>query len=452
MDLRSRLAALGVSAPAAPAPSPQEAASSVRDRLRRLGVEGQPADLEPLRAEPLHLLPGARVMGDESTGYLRIERTLDAQTGERLRDWTERWHEDHARTLAPEARLRSDQADRALFIDTETTGLGGASTVVFLVGCLHLVDGAPRLTQLFLTHLGGEHQMLSDLLALTAAHDFLVSYNGRAFDVRALGDRYVLNRLPEGQRLLDERPHLDLLHPARRIWRNALDDCRLATLERDVLQRHRGHDIDSASIPGEYYAYLRSGRTDGMRAVIRHNEWDVITLALLGARMLRMLSDPGDAVLPAGSPDTVAALRHGEERAGLGALHAARGDAVRAEAVMRDGLQSASAVTRYLARKRLASLHKKQGETNRALSLWQMMIEENALGEPHPYHEIAKVLEHQHRDHHAALAIVERALAIFHGRPDQRPALEKRKQRLEEALLRKERARATTSRREPPSC
>jgi uncharacterized protein YprB with RNaseH-like and TPR domain len=473
VDLRSRIAALTGSSPRPEAEKVDT--SRLRERLQRLG-EGAPktdADLvgewraeadraaaeaegaspassapeEPTekpkrrRSPPLESIEGATVVGERD--YLRIDRPLDDEVRDAALPWLHLWAPRHVHVLTPDGRLAAVDPRRALFIDTETTGLGGASSLVFLIGAVRWLDGRLHLRQYFLFGPPGERAMMADFLDFVSEFDFLVSYNGRAFDVRALCDRLILSGLHHGPPMLEGVPHVDLLHPARRIWRHALRDCRLVTIEEEVLRRPRGDDIDGMQIPMIYYNYLRHGRLREVHKVIRHNEWDTVSLALLGAAMMRMLTDPRTSLeAPAEGADARRVRRLGEQLVGLGSLHMARGDAERAEEALAHGLESASPTSRYMARKRLAALHKKRGEVERALPLWTAMLEENVLGEAHAYTELAKYLEHRRRDYPGALAVVERALTdLFEGR--RRPigeewdGLQQRKQRLEQALRRR---------------
>lgn len=455
MELRARLAAL-IGTPSSTTTTPTaRAAPSVRERLRRLGVEGGEPFIDDT-APPLETLAGARVVGEGDERYLRIDRPLEPDLRDEALDWLRLWDERNVHALSPEPRVWTADAGRALFIDTETTGLGGASTLVFLVAGVYWREGNPWLTQFFLFGPGGEPAMMADLLDFLRGFELLVSFNGRAFDVRALCDRFVMCGLLDGPRLVDEMPHLDLLHPSRRIWRNVLSDCRLVTIEREILRRARGEDVNGEDIPMIYYRYLRTSLTRGVHAVIRHNEWDTVTLAVLGAVLLRMLADPGRHEGNDGYDDASRRTRRAEQTVGLGSLHVARGNADLAEETLRHGLGNATPASRYLARKRLAALHKKQGDVARALPLWRAMIDENVLVEAHPYTEIAKHFEHGLRDGRAALEMVERALAeLSVGRRTPHPDeadLQKRKQRLVAALSRRERPGRATSRREPPSC
>src|SRR5207249_8764241 len=68
--------------------------------------------------------------------------------------------------------------------------------------------------------------------------------------------------------------YLDLLRPSRRVWRARFADCRLATLEREVLGLVREDDVPGAVIPGLYFEFLRSRRAAPLAHVFAHNRDD----------------------------------------------------------------------------------------------------------------------------------------------------------------------------------
>ncbi|HKK20240.1 MAG TPA: ribonuclease H-like domain-containing protein, partial [candidate division Zixibacteria bacterium] len=82
-----------------------------------------------------------------------------------------------------------------LFIDTETTGLGGAGAVAFLVGCGSLVEDGFEIRQYLLPDYSDECAMLEDLQQELSDERVLVSYNGATFDLPLLKDRLVINRV-----------------------------------------------------------------------------------------------------------------------------------------------------------------------------------------------------------------------------------------------------------------
>ncbi|PRQ02239.1 Chromosome partition protein Smc [Enhygromyxa salina] len=192
--------------------------------------------------------------------------------------------------------LGAAQGSRAVFIDTETTGLGSAS-VPFVVGVAWHEGASLRVGQWTLSRLGGEAELLADLLAKlrTLGADPLVSFNGASFDLPLL--RLRARRYGLCDRILDV-DHVDLLHPARRMQRGRSQDCRLSTLERDLLALCRRGDIDSAEIPAVFWAWLRAPADlraqRRLRAVCEHNLVDLVTLPALAARLAHDIREPGD--------------------------------------------------------------------------------------------------------------------------------------------------------------
>ncbi|MCK9907287.1 ribonuclease H-like domain-containing protein, partial [Frankia sp. Cpl3] len=69
----------------------------------------------------------------------------------------------------------------------------------------------------------------------------LVTYNGKAFDWPQVKTRHTLLRdsVPE----LPIFGHFDLLHGARRLWKDELESCRLANIEREKLGSFRQDDV-----------------------------------------------------------------------------------------------------------------------------------------------------------------------------------------------------------------
>ena len=116
--------------------------------------------------------------------------------------------------LALDPTLEAVDLRRALFFDTETTGLaGGAGTVPFLIGIAWFEDESMRIQQLFLPELGREAPMLHWLRERVKQSSCVVSFNGKTFDWPLLRNRFIMNRVKAPAL----PPHLDLLHCARRV-------------------------------------------------------------------------------------------------------------------------------------------------------------------------------------------------------------------------------------------
>jgi len=109
-------------------------------------------------------------------------------------------------------------------------------------------------------------------------------------------------------------PHVDMLHPARRMWRDEEAECRLTYLEQALCGHEREGDVPGFEIPSRYFQYVRSGDARPLAAVLQHNRLDIVSLAMLTARASQMLDD-GPAA--ASTPREAYGMGRLYERAGL---------------------------------------------------------------------------------------------------------------------------------------
>jgi hypothetical protein len=300
-----------------------------------------------------------------------------------------------AAEVAQQSGLTSIAPEQLAYIDTETTGLaGGAGTLVFLIGIGRFVDEGFRLRQYFLRDPAEEPAMLTALQEdLEAARGF-VTFNGQRFDIPLLEMRYVAGLRRRWQ--LTRLPQLDLLFPARRLWRHRLPDCSLGTLEAELLGVRRDErDIPGAEIPGIYLDYLRSGRTEGIRRIVYHNAQDVLSLVGLAAH-----------VLDRHAADT-AGLAEGEALA-LARWHDRLGRTGEAERYFLAALETADPWTRRQALSGYTMLLKSAGRRTEAIPGWD---EWGTLApeDPTPAIELAKYYEWHEQDYGQALVWAERA-------------------------------------------
>ena len=288
-------------------------------------------------------------------------------------------------------------ADRLAYLDTETTGLaGGTGTYAFMVG-IGFFDGAEfEVRQYFMRDLDEEPALLAALDALLGRFEGLVTYNGTGFDLPLLETRFVLGR----RRWPEETFHLDLLPAARRLWRDRLVDCRLGTVESQVLGVARPNDLPGALIPLAYFDYLRRKRPGDIPRVFEHNRHDILSLAALTGWV-------AGAVQRAPAPELDPwAL------AGVGRLWEAT-DPERGEACYRmaleQGLQSPARERLLL---RLAWCEKRRRRWDKARALCEEASRSQPRFDPRPWEEIAKIDEHRVRDLPRARAVVEEAIAL----------------------------------------
>jgi uncharacterized protein YprB with RNaseH-like and TPR domain len=293
----------------------------------------------------------------------------------------------------------------AAFVDVETTGLvGGTGTYVFLVGLGTFEPagrqggyGAFRLRQFFLADVPGERVMLAAVAGALTGCRALVSFNGRQFDLPLLETRLTLSRLPALPRL----PHLDLLYPARRLYRRRLPSCRLASLEEALLGLDREDDVPGWAIPALYFDYVHRGEAGPLRAVFRHNALDILSLVALLAHLGQTIGGGP----PADLDDCVALARWDESEGRLA-------EAVQLYEVALDG--GADGEGRALALRRLARLYRRLGRWEDAARLWHDEAENGgtAARRLEALIELAKLEEHRRRDYAAAEAVTRRALSL----------------------------------------
>ncbi len=197
----------------------------------------------------------------------------------------------------PEAALplafarREDTVDprHLLFFDTETTGLaGGTGPRAFMIGAADwhhdpLRGEGLRVRQLLIATLAAERSMLEAFAGWLTPDTVLSSYNGRCYDAPLLKTRYRLARMAEPLSALD---HVDLLFPTRRRYRGVWENCRLATIERELLRVMREDDLPGSQAPAAWLGYLRGGSARNLRRVAEHNHQDVVSLSLLMRRLV----------------------------------------------------------------------------------------------------------------------------------------------------------------------
>ncbi len=186
--------------------------------------------------------------------------------------------------------LTLEHITEAAYLDIETTGLsGGTGTFAFLVGIGTFDNLAFRVRQYFLTDPGEEPAMLAAVADTLARCRSIVTFNGRSFDIPQLTTRYAMVR----QTAPFDLPHIDLLHPARRLYSRLLTSCRLAEVEKHLLGLRRYGDVSGALIPALYFSYIRRRNLRGLPPLFEHNSLDVLSLV---AFLAHLMTDAGEQV------------------------------------------------------------------------------------------------------------------------------------------------------------
>lgn len=314
--------------------------------------------------------------------------------------------------------LRDLDFSVSLFLDAETTGLaGGTGTYTFLVGVGYFEQSRFVTRQFFLRDFAEERAMLWLLGDLARRFRFLVTFNGKRFDVPLLETRFVLCRM---ENPFMDLPNYDLLFPSRRIWRGAYEDCRLGTLESCALDIHRQDDVPGEVIPDLYFDYLRSGDGSRIHRVFYHNRMDVLSLVTLAARIHELIDAP-----------KTASRSEWIEAYSLGKLFSGQKRTGEAIECFQDALRVCKESGEWEILKSLSLALKREERMEQAVSIWMEMISFDGNRELFPYKELAKFYEHQRKDFAEALRWVREAFDSLPGiGAVERAALEHRHQRL----------------------
>lgn len=171
-----------------------------------------------------------------------------------------------------------DMEESVLFFDTETTGLKGVGTHIFLLGFLEVAEESFILTQYIMADPAHEAAFLfeSKLWQKSAT---VITYNGKSFDWPQLETRWTLHQktLPK----LRSQRQIDLLHSSKRLWKNDMERLKLKSVEEEKIGFWRKGDIPGHLAPIIYLDAVKSGIPDALIKVLHHNEWDLLSLITL---------------------------------------------------------------------------------------------------------------------------------------------------------------------------
>jgi hypothetical protein len=196
--------------------------------------------------------------------------------------------------------------------------------------------------------------------------------------------------------------HLDLLYPARQLWRLRLKSVALTQLERNVLGLFRGQDIPSEAIPQTYFDFLRGGPPDVITEVFRHNQLDLCGLATLALHICYILADPENNSCCS------------EDLFGVSRLLQRRGEEHLAGRIYMKALQGGLPESaEQIAQRELALLAKRGRDYALSNTFWEQLLGDTAEGLK-AYEQLAIYYErYAHLPGKAAL-LVREALAKLH--------------------------------------
>ncbi len=262
---------------------------SVRQLLARRAARARSAVFEPETFQPTSLAtaqPRVLTLGPPeriapSVGGAAARETSFARAhahGLRTLDDGLTFDAELLAAAAKDERVAGLDLARAVFLDTETTGLsGGAGTYVFLVGLGTFESDAFNVWQGFLADPRDERALLQETADRIAAASAIVSFFGKSFDRHRLEDKMRMHGVTPP---FASVPHLDLYWPLRRLHQGRFENCRLKTLERELAGVARADDLPGSFAPAAWFDFL-GGRPHQLEGVFRHNLEDVLSLVAL---------------------------------------------------------------------------------------------------------------------------------------------------------------------------
>jgi uncharacterized protein YprB with RNaseH-like and TPR domain len=257
------------------------------------------------------------------------------------------------------------------FLDTETSGLaGGTGTYAFMIGIGRFTEDGFSLSQFFMRDPIEEPAQLAAVLGALDGCKVLVTYNGKSFDVPLLNTRFITNGEPPP---LKSYAHIDLLHLARRLWRDRLQSRTLGSIEENILGVVRTEeDIPGWMVPSIYFDYIKNG------GLVEHG----IDLIAIG----KVFEDMRE--FDAAAECFARGLEYDIPRK------------VRGQAIQRWSL-----------------LEKRRNNIDISIQLWQNAVEYEEI---YAHVELAKAFEHRLRDYAQAIFWTEQAVTLIQspGFPD----------------------------------
>lgn len=365
---------------------------TLSERLKSMGVKVGAQDLPPRRPAktfPVEEIVAGRFIetGSGSTYLIEQDFPVDYLHGQvHLRIST---HPTTIAEWAGDESIAAQDPEALVFLDTETSGLaGGTGTFAFLVGVGRYTSEGFHLAQFFMRDPLEEPALLLTLEEFLASCQTVISFNGKAFDLPLLDTRYIMQGWKSPFKNLSQ---VDLLHLARRLWRDRLPSRTLANLEVHVLHASRtDEEIPGWMIPQIYFDYLRDGDARPLQRVFYHNAMDVVSLAALLNHTSAMLEDP--FIQPVYEYIDLAAV--GRLLEDLGHLERA---AEIYETCLKVELPDEVYNDTLL---RLSLLHKRNNNYLAAVPLWEQAAARRRIN---AYEELAKYYEHHAGDLEMAL-------------------------------------------------
>jgi len=285
-----------------------------------------------------------------------------------------------------------------LFLDTETSGLGGGTgTFAFMIGLGYFERSAFRVEQLFIHNPAEEASMLTELIRIVSGFKAVLTYNGKTFDIPLLNNRYILNGLSTP---FSDLIHIDLLQITRKIWSNRFSSRSLGNLENQLLGFFRsGEEVPGWLVPQLYFDYLLNQDPRPLLGVFYHNQIDILSLAGLTALACQVINNPNANEI------------HNLDRLGVAKVYQSLGLKGQALDIYDNCLQKDLPKEHQLqAAMTAAAIYKRDKNWDNAIALWE---EAAGLMSLDACIELAKYFEHTSKDIEMAISWTRKAIVIL---------------------------------------
>lgn len=171
------------------------------------------------------------------------------------------------------------------FFDIETTGLSAKSSQLYLIGCLYTDGTRFQMYQWFAESFSDEKLLLTtfrDYIQTLPKGCLLMHFNGNTFDMPYLRQKYEQYKQPFP---LDTMANMDIyrmIRPYKCLL--GLPSLRQKAIE-DYLGIPRKDPFDGGQLIAVYEDYLHTHSSQGLQALLLHNDEDVRNMPLLLAAL-----------------------------------------------------------------------------------------------------------------------------------------------------------------------
>ncbi|ADC51249.1 hypothetical protein BpOF4_16000 [Alkalihalophilus pseudofirmus OF4] len=321
---------------------------------------------------------------------------------------------------------KGKRMDELLFFDTETTGLSsGAGNRIFLLGFGQVTDKEVIIKQYFLPGPEAEVSFYHHFLTDVSNMKNLVTYNGKAFDWPQVKTRhtFVRDQVPK----LPKFGHYDLLHASRRLWKEILPSCKLSVVENEILGFIRVEDTPGYLAPMLYFDFLQEQDPDFVTGIIKHHEWDMLSLITLYIHLSKSLF----------KAEKKEESLHTIEKHEIARWFDYIGEKEKALELYEDIISSDRPAEKDILFKTMhqaAKLLKQNKDFESAKSYFYRLLEHQAYAIDSAI-ELSKILEHKDKNINKAFELAENGYEHFHATLHQRTTKENK--RLEAELLKR---------------